>query len=270
MASSSGPRSSVERYSEPSKRNLIAFTRLALTAKVAQPMITPIKTPAMKPNLHDQNGDGEQRGIFERRDAPCRIDQPLIHQARAEIEQKAAEHEFRHVGEEARIEQQHQARDHGDDQAANPAAPAGRIGQRGAAERDAAHIAAERGSRHIGEAERLQLAPEIGLAPRHELDAGGVEQHGDGGHEHHGEDVGAEPGEETPGEVAHIAEIPGRRESDGGRGLEGPAELKRLAEARSGERESEMGEYRGDQQHGGEEERASRAAQHEIERKRDG
>jgi len=49
MASSSGPRSSVERYSEPSKLNLIAFTRLALTAKVAQPMITPINTPAMKP-----------------------------------------------------------------------------------------------------------------------------------------------------------------------------------------------------------------------------
>jgi hypothetical protein len=29
---------------------LIAFTRLALTAKVAQPMVTPMSTPAMKPN----------------------------------------------------------------------------------------------------------------------------------------------------------------------------------------------------------------------------
>jgi hypothetical protein len=27
----------------------MAFTRLALTAKVAQPMITPISTPAIKP-----------------------------------------------------------------------------------------------------------------------------------------------------------------------------------------------------------------------------
>jgi hypothetical protein len=27
----------------------MTFTRLALTAKVAQPMITPISTPAMKP-----------------------------------------------------------------------------------------------------------------------------------------------------------------------------------------------------------------------------
>ena len=46
---SSGPRSSVERYSDPSKLNLIAFTRLALTAKVVQPITTPINTPAMKP-----------------------------------------------------------------------------------------------------------------------------------------------------------------------------------------------------------------------------
>ena len=46
---SSGERSSEERYSEPSKLNLMAFTRLALTAKVAQPMITPISTPAIKP-----------------------------------------------------------------------------------------------------------------------------------------------------------------------------------------------------------------------------
>jgi hypothetical protein len=49
IASSLGSRSSVERYSEPSKLNLIAFTRLALTANVAQPMITPMNTPAMKP-----------------------------------------------------------------------------------------------------------------------------------------------------------------------------------------------------------------------------
>ena len=28
----------------------MAFTRLALTAKVAQPMVTPISTPAMKPH----------------------------------------------------------------------------------------------------------------------------------------------------------------------------------------------------------------------------
>ena len=49
MASSSGPRSSVERYSDPSKLNLMALMRLALTAKVVQPMMTPMNTPAMKP-----------------------------------------------------------------------------------------------------------------------------------------------------------------------------------------------------------------------------
>ncbi len=48
-ASSSALRSSELRYSEPSKLNLMALTRLALHAKVEQPITTPIITPAMKP-----------------------------------------------------------------------------------------------------------------------------------------------------------------------------------------------------------------------------
>ena len=45
-------------------------------------------------DLKNENGDGEQRGIFEQRDAPDGIDQPLIHEVGAEIEQQAAKHEF--------------------------------------------------------------------------------------------------------------------------------------------------------------------------------
>src|SRR6516165_8432715 len=47
---SSGLRSSELWYSEPSKLNLIACTRLTLKANVARPMTTPISTPAMKPH----------------------------------------------------------------------------------------------------------------------------------------------------------------------------------------------------------------------------
>ncbi|WP_179146598.1 hypothetical protein, partial [Escherichia coli] len=47
---SSRERSSEERYSEPSKWNLMESTREALNAKVAQPMITPISTPGTKPH----------------------------------------------------------------------------------------------------------------------------------------------------------------------------------------------------------------------------
>ena len=43
-------RSSEERYSEPSKANLMESIRDAESAKVAQPITTPIRIPAMKPH----------------------------------------------------------------------------------------------------------------------------------------------------------------------------------------------------------------------------
>ena len=47
---SSRERSSELRYSEPSKLNLIDSIRAALSAKVAQPMTTPIRMPGTKPH----------------------------------------------------------------------------------------------------------------------------------------------------------------------------------------------------------------------------
>src|SRR6187397_1111723 len=69
--------------------------------------------------LDDEQRDGEQRGVFEQRDPPRGIDQPLIHQARAEIEKQASEDEFGDVGDEARIDREHQDRSSSDGEPAN-------------------------------------------------------------------------------------------------------------------------------------------------------
>ena len=62
-------RSSVLRYSEPSKPYLTASMRDALSAKVAQPMMIPIRMPATKPHCRmirmiassDRYSDGDNR-----------------------------------------------------------------------------------------------------------------------------------------------------------------------------------------------------------------
>ncbi len=57
--------------------------------------------------IDDQQGDGEQRQIFDRQQLPRRLDQPLIDEAGAEKEQEPAEDVFRHIAEESRIGDQH-------------------------------------------------------------------------------------------------------------------------------------------------------------------
>ena len=57
--------------------------------------------------INDQDGDRDQRQIFEQQQAPRRLNQPLIDQVGAEIEQKPAENIFRHIAEERRIGDQH-------------------------------------------------------------------------------------------------------------------------------------------------------------------
>src|SRR4029079_14460797 len=136
MASSSGPRSNVDRYSDPSNLNLIAFTRLALTAKVAQPMVTPMSTPAMKPNWTMSNAMASNEADLSSEIRPRRIDQPLIHQARADIEKQASEDEFGDVGDEARIDREHQDRSSSDGEPANRAAAAWGVYQRCPAKRN--------------------------------------------------------------------------------------------------------------------------------------
>ncbi len=111
-------------------------------------------------------------------------------------------------------------------------------------------IAAKSCRRYIGEAKRLQLAPKICLAPRHELDPRRDQKYGDGGYEHDGENVGAQSRQHAPGKIAYVAKVPSRRKADGLRSLEGPAKGQRVAKARSGERESDVRKAYGDEQNG--------------------
>ena len=59
--------------------------------------------------LHDDDDDRQQRQIFDRRKPPPRLDDPSVQLVRAEIDQQAAENEFRHVAEQHRRHRQHQA-----------------------------------------------------------------------------------------------------------------------------------------------------------------
>ena len=52
--------------------------------------------------LHDDDDDRQQRQIFGERKPPPRFDDPFVELVRAEIDQQAAEHEFRHVAEQHR------------------------------------------------------------------------------------------------------------------------------------------------------------------------
>ena len=54
--------------------------------------------------LQDDDDDREQRQIFGQRQPPPRLDDPFVQLVGAEIDQEAAEHEFRHVAEQHRRE----------------------------------------------------------------------------------------------------------------------------------------------------------------------
>lgn len=204
--------------------------------------------------MDDEQRDGEQRGIFEQRDPPRGIDQPLIHQARAEIEKQASEDEFGDVGDEARIDREHQDRSSSDGEPANRAAAACGVYQRCPAKRNAAHIAADQPGHRVRRAKRLELSAKLRLAARGKLDSCGIEQHGDGSHEHHGKNVAAQARQDAPWELSDVAKVPCRREPNRGWSLERPAKPERFAEARSGEGEHNMGEDRRGEENAGKQE----------------
>ena len=54
--------------------------------------------------MHDEEGYGEKRGVFQRGDSPQRIGKPRMDEIEAKIEEKASEHEFR---EDQRLEGGH-------------------------------------------------------------------------------------------------------------------------------------------------------------------
>src|SRR6202000_590182 len=58
--------------------------------------------------LQNDEDDREQRQIFRPRKPAARLHDPFVKLVGAEIDQEAAEHEFRHVAEQRRREYQHQ------------------------------------------------------------------------------------------------------------------------------------------------------------------
>jgi hypothetical protein len=157
-----------------------------------------------KADLDDEQGNGKQRGVFEERNAACRVNEPLLDEVEPQIEQQSAKHELGYISEEARIGGEHEPRDDCHDKAGEPSTAARRVVQGGPAQRDATDIATKRGPGQIGDAERLQVALEVGFASGDELDSGGVEQHGDRRYEHDGQQIGDVTAQRPPGKYAEI------------------------------------------------------------------
>jgi len=61
-------------------------------------------------DLEDEQGDGEEGNVFDQRQPPRRLNKPFIDEGAAEIEEEAAEHEFRHIGQKSRVDQKHERR----------------------------------------------------------------------------------------------------------------------------------------------------------------
>lgn len=222
-------------------------------------------------DLKNEDRDREQRGIFEQRNSPRRVDQPLVNEMGAEIEQQTAKHEFGYVSEKAGISYQHQHRHGRHSEAGEAAAGAGHVVERGAVERDGADIAAKPGGNHVGDADGLQFALEIGLALGEKFEPGGVEQRADGGHEHDGEQIAGECGQDIPWEHTKIVEVPSRREPGRGRSFEQPTIGLCGRHARSGDREDHMRQGDPEKQNGRQDVRTLCAtAQAEIDDECDG
>jgi hypothetical protein len=152
----------------------MAFTRLALTAKCGAADDHPDQHAGDEARLQNEQGYGKERCVFEQGNPSRRVNQPLIDELGAEIEQERPQHEFGHVGEEAGIDGEHEHRDGCHGQAGQASAASGHVIERGSVQGDRAHIAAERRGSQIGDADRRQLALEVGFALGHEFDSGRI------------------------------------------------------------------------------------------------
>ena len=126
--------------------------------------------------LHDDDDDRQQRQIFDRRKPPPRLDDPSIELVRSEVDQQAAENEFRHIAEQHRRHRQHQRRDRRNGEAGQATGSAAIEVEHGTADRNAPGIAAERARQDVGDAGDVELALKVGFAMRRDFDARGVEQ----------------------------------------------------------------------------------------------
>ncbi len=130
----------------------------------------------------------------------------------AEIDQQAAENEFRHIAEQIGRDRQHQRGNGRDSEAGEAAGAAAAEIEDGAADGDAAGIARQGASQDIGEAGDVQFAFQIGLAMGGDFDAGRVEQRAGGGDEDNGNQITEQIRQGVPGIVADFAGVPRQHE----------------------------------------------------------
>ncbi len=149
-----------------------------------------------------------------------------------------------------RVEEQHDHGHAGQREARHPVPRAARVVDRGAAERHAAHVAAERRRGDVGDPQGLQVLVEVGLRLGGDLDARRVEQHGDRGDERDRHDLADLRGEHLPGKVAEARQR-GRGKAQRGLRREGPAHVDRFGQGhvQGGEHSVECRDS-GRQQHG--------------------
>ena len=159
--------------------------------------------------------------VFDSRRRDCTIHSVQL--IRAQIDQEAAEHEFRHVAEQHRGRRQHQDGDGGNDQAGKAAGAAAVEIEQGAAERNAARKAAGYARQDVGDARDVQLPVQIGLAMRRDFDAGGVEQCAGRGDKDDRDQVAQQIRQCIPWIVAKLVGTPRQHEGHLGRRLKGPA-----------------------------------------------
>ena len=126
--------------------------------------------------LHDDDDDRQQRQILGVGKPPPRLHRPSVELIGSEIDQEAAEHEFRHIAKQHGRKGQHQCGDRGDGEAGQPAGTAALEVEHRAADGYAAGIASEYARQHIGDAGDVQFPFEIGFVLHRDFDARGVEQ----------------------------------------------------------------------------------------------
>ena len=116
----------------------------------------------------------------------------------------------------------------------------------------------------------LKIALDIGLGPRRDLDAGGVEQQRADGDEHHGEHIAGKGRQRGPGKGMQGGCFPRQRQSGRRLRIEHPAARLRRADRGAAQQQNEVHRGKRRQQHAGEREWTFRAAQQHVQDDGDG
>jgi hypothetical protein len=140
---------------------------------VAQPNITPIDTPAIKP--HQIITRAIASSIFEPRQLTHTANEPALGQIITHRDQQSAEHEFRHVVEKIRVDEQRRQRHPRNNQAGDTAVLAKLEVKVCSPARDAGNVAADRRAAQVDDTLHFEFSIENCLALGRDLDSTGEE-----------------------------------------------------------------------------------------------